>query len=94
MSYLHAGYGIEGGTGGGESNLGGVCLQQNLLMESPNRQHSAFTFTCTKCSIHFYAPGVLQDHYRTSSVHPRCRECGAGFLGVTEWATVSRLSLS
>ncbi|KAM5538030.1 hypothetical protein V8D89_008227 [Ganoderma adspersum] len=71
------------------SSSGVQCPVCKLTFGSEEKilEHSAHTFTCTKCCIHFHASEVLQDHYRTSAMHPTCRECGAGFPAVAEWAT-------
>lgn len=87
---------VEGIAGTGKPALSRVPtakFRSNSIIATC-RQHLAQTSTCTKCGIHFYEPEKLQEHYRTSGAHPRCRECGDGFLGVNEWATVSGHSLN
>ncbi|KAJ7723383.1 hypothetical protein B0H16DRAFT_1334147, partial [Mycena metata] len=45
---------------------------------------------CTKCRRQFATRVDLEQHFKTSSVHPECAQCGVGFLNDAAFNEVGR----
>ncbi len=51
-------------------------------------QHLLSFTTCNVCNVHLPPDWVLEAHYATTDLHPKCDRCGLGFREDEEFGWV------